>query len=114
MRRSKSSRANVTRVSATFSCVSVCSHANQINDQIRVQIEEAVYFLFTWTEGTFNFEPDLRPEMQDFLVSIRPDALLLEGARRVDEWSLIEKKIPDVRHRLRYRSRTTPRKRRRR
>ncbi len=65
-----------------------------LNDQVRVQIEEAVYFLFTWTDGTFNFEPDLRPERQDFLVSVRPDALLLEGARRVDEWSLIEKKIP--------------------
>ena len=25
---------------------------------------------------------------------INPESLLLEGARRVDEWSLIEKKIP--------------------
>ena len=65
-----------------------------LHEQIRVQIEEAVYFLFTWTQGTFNFEADVRPEQQDFLVSISPDALLLEGARRVDEWSLIEKKIP--------------------
>lgn len=31
---------------------------------------------------------------QDFLVSINPESLLLEGAHRVDEWSLIEKKIP--------------------
>jgi len=60
---------------------------------MRVQIEEAVYFLFTWTQGTFNFESDVRPERQDFLVSINPESLLLEGARRVDEWSLIEKKI---------------------
>lgn len=65
-----------------------------LHEQIRVQIEEAVYFLFTWMQGTFNFEADVRPEQQDFLVSISPDALLLEGARRVDEWSLIEKKIP--------------------
>jgi tetratricopeptide (TPR) repeat protein len=65
-----------------------------LHDQIRVQIEEAVYFLFTWTQGTFNFEADVRPDQQDFLVSISPDALLLEGARRVDEWSLIEKKLP--------------------
>src|SRR5690606_11303593 len=57
-------------------------------------IEEAVYFLFTWAEGTFNFEADIRPEEQDFLVSINPESLLLEGARRVDEWSLIEKKVP--------------------
>src|SRR5438128_1447463 len=61
---------------------------------MRVQIEESVYYLFTWTQGTFNFEADVRPERQDFLVSINPESLLLEGARRVDEWSLIEKKIP--------------------
>src|SRR5258707_14771062 len=61
---------------------------------MRMQIEESVYYLFTWTQGTFNFEADVRPEQQDFLVSISPESLLLEGARRVDEWGLIEKKIP--------------------
>ena len=67
---------------------------DQLHQFLRVQIEEAVYFLFTWTEGTFNFEPDVMPTEQDTLVSIGPESLLLEGARRVDEWSLIEKKIP--------------------
>jgi tetratricopeptide (TPR) repeat protein len=66
----------------------------ELERYMRVQIEESVYFLFTWTQGTFNFEADVRPEQQDFLVSINPESLLLEGARRVDEWSLIEKKIP--------------------
>ena len=66
----------------------------ELHRHIRLQIEEAVYFLFTWTQGTFNFEADVLPEEQDFLVSINPESLLLEGARRVDEWSLIEKKIP--------------------
>ncbi len=61
---------------------------------MRVQIEEAVYYLFTWMSGSFSFEPDVQPEEQDFLVRITPESLLLEGARRVDEWSLIEKKIP--------------------
>jgi tetratricopeptide (TPR) repeat protein len=67
---------------------------DQLHDRIRTQIEEAVYYLFTWTAGTFNFEGDVKPEEQDFVVSINPESLLLEGARRVDEWSLIEKKIP--------------------
>ena len=67
---------------------------SDLHKQIRVQIEEAVYFLFTWTQGTFNFEADIRPEAQDFPVMINPESLLLEGARRVDEWSLIEKKVP--------------------
>jgi tetratricopeptide (TPR) repeat protein len=61
---------------------------------IRIQIEEAVFFLFTWRRGSFTFESGVHPHRQDFLVSIDPEALLLEGARRVDEWSLIEKKIP--------------------
>jgi len=61
---------------------------------MRVQIEEAVYYLFTWMAGSFSFEPDVQPGEQDFLVRITPESLLLEGARRVDEWSLIEKKIP--------------------
>src|SRR5260221_11238920 len=67
---------------------------NELEEHIRTQIEEAVYFLFTWSQGTFNFDAGVRPEQQDFLVQINPEFLLLEGARRVDEWSLIEKKIP--------------------
>ncbi len=61
---------------------------------VRVQIEEAVYYLFTWTTGNFQFESEVRPDRYDFSISINPESLLLEGARRVDEWSLIEKKIP--------------------
>lgn len=67
---------------------------DELERHIRIQIEEAVYYLFTWTQGTFNFESEVRPEHEEFLVSINPESLLLEGARRVDEWSLIEKKIP--------------------
>ena len=67
---------------------------SDLEHYMRVQIQEAVYFLFTWTRGTFNFETDIHAEGQDVLVSINPESLLLEGARRVDEWSLIEKKIP--------------------
>jgi tetratricopeptide (TPR) repeat protein len=66
----------------------------ELHRYIRLQIEEAVYFLFTWMQGTFSFEADVLPDERDFLVSINPESLLLEGARRVDEWSLIEKKIP--------------------
>jgi Flp pilus assembly protein TadD len=67
---------------------------DELEEYMRLQIEEAVYFLFTWTSGTFNFEAGMKPEQQDFLVTINPESLLLEGARRIDEWSLIEKKVP--------------------
>ena len=56
--------------------------------------EDAVYELFTWTEGTFDFEPAIMPGSQVEKVSLDPQPLMLEGARRVDEWTLIEKAIP--------------------
>ncbi len=67
--------------------------SEELQRYMRVQVEEAIYHLFTWTRGSFHFEVDIRPERQDFLLSINPETLLLEGARRIDEWSLIEKKI---------------------
>jgi tetratricopeptide (TPR) repeat protein len=63
---------------------------------IRLQIEEAIYHLFTWSRGNFFFDVDARPDEADIVVSINPETLLLEAARRVDEWSLIEKKIPSL------------------
>jgi tetratricopeptide (TPR) repeat protein len=63
---------------------------------IRVQIEEAIYHLFTWSRGHFYFEAGQRPQRGESLVSINPESLLLEAARRIDEWSLIEKKIPSL------------------
>ena len=61
---------------------------------VGVQIEEAVYHLFGWESGSFHFEPDQRPDAHEaLLVSLNTEGLLLEGARRVDEWALIEKKI---------------------
>ncbi len=67
---------------------------SELEHHMRVQIEEAAYFLFTWRRGNFTFEKGVQPEGQDFLVSIEPESLLLEGARRTDEWTLVEKKIP--------------------
>lgn len=63
---------------------------------IVIQIEEAVYFLSTWTHGQFHFDPDKRPDERELLVSIDAEELLLEGARRVDEWALITKKVPGL------------------
>lgn len=67
---------------------------DEVEKYIKLQIEEAIYYLFTWTAGTFNFEAGVQPDRRDLLVQISPEYVLLEGARRVDEWSQIEKKIP--------------------
>ena len=63
---------------------------------IERQIEEAIYYLFTWKRGSFYFEAGKAPDHGEVLISVNPETLLLEGARRVDEWSVIEKKIPSM------------------
>jgi len=72
-----------------------CIEEDKLQRYIQMQIEEAVYHLFGWNQGSFHFDPDQRPEEDDlFLVDINIESLLMEGARRTDEWSLIEKKLP--------------------
>lgn len=69
----------------------------ELNTYVRLQIEEAVYHLFTWNRGSFHFDADQRPDEDEAtLVSIPVENLLMEGARRVDEWTQIEQEIPTL------------------
>ncbi len=61
---------------------------------ISSQIEETVFYLLRWTEGEFFFEPDTLPQGESVLVSLDAMNLLLEEARRIDEWRNLEKKLP--------------------
>jgi tetratricopeptide (TPR) repeat protein len=63
---------------------------------IRRQIEEAVYYLFTWRSGRFHFEPGRLPDRGEILISVNPETLLLEGARRITEWEVIESRISSL------------------
>jgi tetratricopeptide (TPR) repeat protein len=57
--------------------------------------EDSVFVMFKWNDGSFSFEPGVQTPPDARLVSLDAQELLLDGARRVDEWSLIEKKIPN-------------------
>jgi Flp pilus assembly protein TadD len=64
--------------------------------EYRTQVEEAVYHLFSWSLGSFTFESEADDSPDAALVSVSADSLLLEGARRVDEWTQIAKKVPSL------------------
>ncbi len=68
----------------------------ELEGELRRQVEETVYTLFTWTSGTFSFEAGETPDKAEGTVRLNPEGLLLEGARRVDEWGVIAKKIPSL------------------
>lgn len=66
----------------------------ELERQIRQQVEEVVFELMSWQEGYFSFsEGPVEPHRAEAIVRIRTEALLMEGARRIDEWSRIEHKI---------------------
>ena len=56
--------------------------------------EEAVYELATWTEGTFKF--DSAEEATTVSIEKSNTNLLMESARRMDEWRVLGKKIPST------------------
>lgn len=61
---------------------------------LRACVEETMYQLFTWTDGSFTFEAGVDCERAERVAPpIAPESLMLEGARRVDEWTVIEKRI---------------------
>jgi tetratricopeptide (TPR) repeat protein len=65
--------------------------------QVRFQIEEVVFEVMSWREGYFSFtEGPLTDVPTEASVRIPTEALLMEGARRIDEWSRIESRIPHL------------------
>jgi len=56
--------------------------------------EDAVYELVLWNQGEFLFEPGVTSEKST--VSKGNTNLMMEAARRRDEWAVISKEIPSV------------------
>lgn len=69
----------------------------EVERQIRQQVEEVVFEMMSWQEGYFSFVEGPLPTLAgDSTVRLPTEALLMEGARRIDEWSRIESKIPHL------------------
>src|SRR6266545_2655929 len=61
------------------------------------QIEQVVFEVMSWREGYFSFnEGSVSDVPMEATVRIPTEALLMEGARRIDEWSRIETRIPHL------------------
>ncbi len=72
---------------------SFCSAAD-LRDGLDIQIRRIAYGLFRWTDGDYVFEQtdhvDYDPEST---TPISVERLLMEGARMLDEWPIVEKVV---------------------
>ena len=71
--------------------------AKELAAQVRAQIEDVVFTMLGWSEGHFVFEEApaaVLPKEADVRISV--EALLLEAARRIDEWSRIRARVPHL------------------
>jgi hypothetical protein len=60
-------------------------------------IESVVFELMSWREGFFSFEECVVSDVPiDAKIRISTESLLMEGARRIDEWSRIADKVPSL------------------
>lgn len=59
----------------------------------RTESEDAVYKMFNWSDGRFDFDVDAVPAKKTMMVDWQN--LILEAARRTDELSEIKKTIPE-------------------
>jgi hypothetical protein len=60
-------------------------------------IESVVFELMSWSEGFFSFEECPVGDVPiDAKIRISTESLLMEGARRIDEWSRIADKVPSL------------------
>jgi tetratricopeptide (TPR) repeat protein len=70
----------------------------ELDRQLKAQVEEAIFELLGWSEGYFRFEEGAHSDaVVEAPVRIPTEGLLMESARRMDEWSRIEDKVPHLR-----------------
>ncbi len=66
-----------------------------LRDALQVQISQIVFRVFRWRDGRYQFAPaDSVDYDRENFVPMSTDFILMEGIRMVDEWPIIEKKIP--------------------
>ena len=66
---------------------------DQLRQAIRLQLEEEMWDLFSLADGSFKFEHRKEDTLGEALVEMEVEPLIMEGTRRLDEWSYIVKNI---------------------
>jgi len=67
---------------------------DSLKQAIQLQILQIVFRLFRWKDGDYHFSQETTIEYdRDNVTPITAESILMEGARMIDEWPIIEKRI---------------------
>src|SRR3989442_14693204 len=65
-----------------------------LREALQVQISQMVYRLFRWRDGEYDFSQEERVDYdEEYVAPMTAESILMEGARILDEWPMIEKGI---------------------
>jgi len=65
-----------------------------LKQALQLQILQIIFRLFRWKDGDYHFSQETTIEYdRDYVVPVSAESILMEGARMIDEWPIIEKRI---------------------
>jgi hypothetical protein len=68
-----------------------------LKEALQLQVSGIVFKVFRWRDGEYHFAPsDTVDYDRENTTPMSADFILMEGIRMVDEWPIIEKKIPSM------------------
>jgi predicted transcriptional regulator len=87
---SKSSGKRIAEILVELGLIS----RRDILEALKTRIEEVVFAIFGWEEAEFEFMEGKLPPPTESKLKMNTMGLIMEGAKRVDEWSEIQKNLP--------------------
>src|SRR5262249_52329603 len=67
----------------------------ELQDYLKIQVSEIIYDCFLWEEGRFSFVEVLQLPDYAVTINIDPSNLIMEGARRMQEWEQCSRLLGD-------------------
>lgn len=69
-----------------------------LREALRIQVLQIVYRLFRWRDGKYHFTPTDHVDYDvDHFTPVSAETILMEGARMIDEWPILERRIKSPR-----------------
>lgn len=69
----------------------------ELKEALQIQVAQMIYRLFRWSNGEYYFDQKAKvdPDADESIAPMSAESILMEGIQMIDEWPLIQKRIPD-------------------